>query len=142
MYITGRKKELIILASGEKIAPLPIEDALKRELPIISNAVLIGEQQRFLCCLLTLKVRPHPHWAQGDASWCGGRGQVIVAEDTGLPTSLLSPQALSALQKVGSAAKTVSDIVDGDQKVLKMIQKGVDAVNKKAPTKIHKVRAS
>ena len=56
LYITGRMKEIIITASGEKIPPRPIEEAIKRELPIISNAIVIGDQQRFLCCLVTLKV--------------------------------------------------------------------------------------
>ena len=59
MYITGRKKEIIITAAGEKIPPRPIESAIKQELPIVSNALLIGDRQRFLCCLLTLKVHVH-----------------------------------------------------------------------------------
>ena len=50
-------KEIIITASGEKVPPRPIEEAIKRELPLISNAIVIGDQQRFLCCLVTLKVR-------------------------------------------------------------------------------------
>lgn len=37
--------------------PVPIEDAVKMELPIISNAMLIGDQRKFLSMLLTLKVR-------------------------------------------------------------------------------------
>ena len=119
---------------------MPIEDALKHELPIISNVVLIGEQQRFLSFLITLKVRSHTFWPS-KVNMAGGCGQVIMAEDTGLPTNLLTPQVLSGLKNIGSSAKTVSDILDGigDQKVLKMIQRGVDAVNKKAPTKVHKV---
>lgn len=56
LYITGRMKEIIITASGEKVPPRPIEEAIKRELPVISNAIVIGDQQRFLCCLVTLKV--------------------------------------------------------------------------------------
>ena len=56
LYITGRMKEIIITASGEKVPPRPIEEAIKRELPLISNAIVIGDQQRFLCCLVTLKV--------------------------------------------------------------------------------------
>lgn len=48
--------ELIITAGGENIPPVPIEDALKNEVPIISNAMLIGDKLKFLSMLLTLKV--------------------------------------------------------------------------------------
>lgn len=48
--------ELIITAGGENVAPVPIEEAVKTEVPIISNAMLIGDQRKFLSMLLTLKV--------------------------------------------------------------------------------------
>lgn len=35
---------------------MPLEEAVKRELPIISNAMLLGDQRKFLAMLLTLKV--------------------------------------------------------------------------------------
>lgn len=51
--------ELIITAGGENVPPVPIEDALKEEVSIISNAMLVGDKKKFLSMLLTLKVSLH-----------------------------------------------------------------------------------
>ena len=48
--------EILITAGGENVAPTLIEDAIKRELPVVSNAMVIGDRKKFLSCLLTLKV--------------------------------------------------------------------------------------
>ncbi|HVV88750.1 MAG TPA: long-chain fatty acid--CoA ligase [Kofleriaceae bacterium] len=53
LRITGRKKEIIITAGGKNIAPRNIEDALK-ELPLIGEAVVIGDRRKFLTVLITL----------------------------------------------------------------------------------------
>lgn len=47
---------MIITAGGENIAPVPIEDIVKEELPCISNCMLIGDKKKFLALLITLKV--------------------------------------------------------------------------------------
>ena len=48
--------ELIITAGGENVAPVPIEDRIKGEVPFLSNIILIGDKRKFLSCLVTLKV--------------------------------------------------------------------------------------
>lgn len=53
--ITGRYKELIITAGGENVAPVPIEDELKANCPMISNAMMVGDQRKYNVVLLTLK---------------------------------------------------------------------------------------
>jgi long-chain acyl-CoA synthetase len=51
LRLTGRKKELIALSSGKKVAPLPIESRLIED-PWIGHAMLYGEGERFVSALL------------------------------------------------------------------------------------------
>ena len=55
--VVSPHSELIITAGGENIPPVPIEDALKAEASIVSNAMLLGDKLKFLSMFLTLKVR-------------------------------------------------------------------------------------
>ena len=58
LYITGRIKELIIGAGGENVAPVPIEEELKRLLPAVSNAVLIGDKRKYMVVMFTPRLEP------------------------------------------------------------------------------------
>lgn len=51
--IIGRVKNLIILNSGHKIPPEPIEDQLARLLPAAQQVVLVGNGRGYLCTLVT-----------------------------------------------------------------------------------------
>lgn len=53
--ITGRYKELIIGSGGENIAPVPIEDNIKKLSPAISNVMMVGDKRKFNVALVTLK---------------------------------------------------------------------------------------
>ncbi len=54
LSVTGRKKNLIITAGGENIAPEMLEDKLKT-IPEIEQAVVIGDRKKFLTALITIK---------------------------------------------------------------------------------------
>ena len=53
VYITGRKKELIVSSNGKKIYPARIEVLFKTE-PLINQVVLIGDRLPFVTALLTV----------------------------------------------------------------------------------------
>ena len=52
LQITDRKKDLIITAGGENVAPALVEGYLKG-IPVVSQAVVLGDRQRYLAVLLT-----------------------------------------------------------------------------------------
>ncbi len=51
LVITDRKKDLLVTAGGKKVAPQPIENALKSS-PFIAEAVLIGNERPYVTALL------------------------------------------------------------------------------------------
>jgi long-chain acyl-CoA synthetase len=53
IYITGRKKELIVSSNGKKIYPARIEGLFKTE-PLVSQVVLLGDRQPYVTALFTI----------------------------------------------------------------------------------------
>jgi long-chain acyl-CoA synthetase len=52
--ITGRLKNLIVLNSGHKVPPEPLESALAQSLPDAQQVVLVGNQRGFLSALVAV----------------------------------------------------------------------------------------
>ena len=46
---------MIVLSNGHNV-PIHIEERIKKEIPFLSNVVLVGDGQDYVCCLVTLKV--------------------------------------------------------------------------------------
>jgi len=63
LKITGRKKEILVTAAGKNVAPAPLEDRLRAH-PLVSQAVVIGDQQPFIAALITIDVEAFAIWAQ------------------------------------------------------------------------------
>jgi long-chain acyl-CoA synthetase len=63
LRITDRMKDIIITAGGKNVTPSEIENQLKFS-PFISDAVVIGEQRRFLSCLIMLDHETVAQYAQ------------------------------------------------------------------------------
>jgi len=54
VYVTGRKKDLLITSGGKNVSPGNIEADLMN-LPLVEHAVVIGDARHYLGALLTLK---------------------------------------------------------------------------------------
>ena len=63
LSITDRLKDIIITAGGKNITPSVIENELKFS-PYISDAVIIGDQRKFLSCLIMIDQENVEHHAQ------------------------------------------------------------------------------
>jgi long-chain acyl-CoA synthetase len=53
LYITGRKKELIVTAGGKNVAPAVLEDRLRAH-PLVSQCMVVGDNQPFIASLVTI----------------------------------------------------------------------------------------
>jgi long-chain acyl-CoA synthetase len=54
LRITDRKKDLIVLAGGKKVAPQILENALKARCPLVSQALVFGDRKPYCVALVTL----------------------------------------------------------------------------------------
>jgi len=81
--ITGRYKELIIGAGGENIAPVPIEDCVKRlGKGIISNVHMIGDKRKYNVALITLAAKGATGEKPGSNELEGFASEVVPGVNT------------------------------------------------------------
>ncbi|MCX7733609.1 MAG: long-chain fatty acid--CoA ligase [bacterium] len=88
LKITDRKKELIKTSGGKYVAPAPIENSIKSKLPLISQAVVIGDLRPYCVALVTLNKEEVIKW--GELKGIGSDYQKIID----------STQLRSEIQKV------------------------------------------
>jgi long-chain acyl-CoA synthetase len=65
LRITDRKKDLIVTAGGKKVAPQPIENAIKVQSPLVSQALVYGDKRPYCVALLTLSEEAMKRFAAG-----------------------------------------------------------------------------
>jgi long-chain acyl-CoA synthetase len=53
IFITGRKKEVLVNSNGKKVYPAMIEGLFKME-PLINQVILVGDKQPYVAAILTL----------------------------------------------------------------------------------------
>jgi len=62
LRITGRKKEIIVTAAGKNVAPAPLEDRMRAH-PLVSQAVVVGDERPFVAALVTIDEDEFTAWA-------------------------------------------------------------------------------
>ncbi|MEM7188641.1 MAG: long-chain fatty acid--CoA ligase, partial [Pseudomonadota bacterium] len=80
LTITGRIKDIIITAGGKNITPAEIESQLKFSL-FISDAVIIGDQQKYLTCLIMIDQENVEKFAQDNAIPFSDFASLCAAEE-------------------------------------------------------------
>ncbi len=88
LRIVDRKKELIITAQGKNLSPANIEARLK-QIPLVSQAVAIGDRRKYISALLTLDPEAAQSWAQehgveGDLAAIAASEELIAEVQRGL----------------------------------------------------------
>jgi hypothetical protein len=64
LYITDRKKDLIKTSGGKYVAPQKVEASLAANIPLLSQAVVLGEGHKYIVALLALEERAVLRWGR------------------------------------------------------------------------------
>jgi len=65
LWITGRKKEIIVTAGGKNVAPAVLEDPIRAN-PLIGQVVVVGDQKPFIAALVTLDSEMLEPWLRNN----------------------------------------------------------------------------
>lgn len=96
VWITGRKKEILVTAGGKNVAPGVLEGRLRAH-PLVSQCIVVGDRRPYVACLVTLDEAALSVWSTHQ-----GR------EPMDLETARRDPQVLAELQR---AVDAVNDTV-------------------------------
>jgi len=113
LSITGRYKELLITAGGENIAPIPVEEAIKDNLPgLIDYVVMVADKRKFCSAIVVLKSKPG-----------------INAEDQQTSTNELFGTAKDVDPAVDTVASACGEKYNGTAKWNAAILKGIQVIS-------------
>ena len=63
LYVTGRKKDMLITAGGQHVVPSVLEDTV-REHWLIADCVVVGDRRPYIAALITLDEDAFARWKQ------------------------------------------------------------------------------
>lgn len=80
LFITGRKKEIIVTAAGKNVAPAVLEDRVSSN-PLVSQVMVVGDAKPFIAALVTLDQDSATAWAVAHGLDDASIGQLAQNED-------------------------------------------------------------
>lgn len=98
LTITGRKKEIIVTASGKNVVPALLEDQIRAD-ALVSQVLVVGDNRPFIGALVTLDEEALPGWLHRH----GLPASTTLAEATDNPVVKAAVQEL-----INGANQTVS----------------------------------
>ena len=105
LRITGRKKDIIVTAGGKNVAPAELEDQLRMH-PLISQCMVIGDQQPFVAALVTIDPEAFPAWRDEHGKPAGADVADLV-DDEDLRAEIQS--AVDEANKTVSRAESIRE---------------------------------
>lgn len=113
LSITGRKKELLVTAGGKNVAPAPLEDPI-RAVPIVGQAVVIGDKRPFVAAIISLDPEMLPIWLANN----GADKEMSLTQAAKSPIVLAEIQkAIDRVNKNVSRAESIRKFVVVDQEL-------------------------
>lgn len=95
VWITGRKKEIIVTAGGKNVIPALLEDQIRAD-ALVSQVLVVGDNRPFIGALVTLDQEALPGWLQRHG----------LPADTTLEQAAGNPVVKAAVQDLITAANT------------------------------------
>jgi long-chain acyl-CoA synthetase len=93
LWITGRKKEIIVTAGGKNVIPALLEDQIRAD-ALVSQVLVVGDNRPFIGALVTLDQEALPGWLQ----------RHNLPADTSLADAAANPVVKAAVQDLITAA--------------------------------------
>jgi long-chain acyl-CoA synthetase len=105
LTITGRIKELIVTAGGKNVAPAVLEDQLRAH-PLISQAMVVGDNKPFVATLITIDPEAFDGWKERNGKDSGASvGDLATDPDLMSEVDVAVKQANQAVSKAEAIRK-------------------------------------
>jgi long-chain acyl-CoA synthetase len=104
LYIVGRKKEIIVTAGGKNVAPAVLEDRLRSH-PLVSQCMVVGDNQPFIAALVTLDPDALKAWVANNKKDGASIGDLVNDPDLIAVIQTAVDEANKAVSKAESIRK-------------------------------------